>query len=258
MKNLICFVVFLGIFLVAGCDRINPVQSDAGWGGIPRVSPVIERSHIYESDRLTVSLSPEIATVKLVASIADEMGNPEVVLLTVQNPSDIERDPSWFENDVERFFLIPDDPADRRGGLFYDFYWVSPSYSLEDHISAFQDLPAPIIFGAGSDLSVTGTLRIYFKTSREAMRFPGLRHRTRIHSADRTDAYTQWAVWSTLSSAVDDVWSVTFGDHAPGNSSIDISRVILTEHGDYEIPGEGIDVPYGFIGRPYNLIEVIE
>ena len=239
------------VFSLASCEKTNaPLFRDVvdviDDEDLPMPPPIIERSHIYESDQLAVLLPFYGADmVKLVGSLADEMGNPEEVLLTVQNGSLIERNPDWFERNVERFFLILVD-GQGAGGTLYDFYWVAPDYSISEHIKEFKKLPPPSILG--TEVNVTNSLSILFEASREVMYFPGLEHRTRVNGV----AYTQWAVWAGES---DDVWDVTFGEHGPGQSAVDISHVIMTEFGDYEIRGEGIDIPYGDIGVPYNFIE---
>ena len=243
-------ITALMVFGLASCEKTNVSLRDVvdviDDEDLPAPPHIIEHSHIYESDQLAV-LFPFYGAdmVKLVKNIADEMGNPEEVLLTVQNGSLIERNPAWFERNVERFFLIPVDDQGA-GGTFYDFYWTAPDYSLSAHIKEFNKLPPLTIIG--TEISVTNSLQILFESPREVMYFPGLEHRTRVNGV----AYTQWAVWSGEG---DDVWHVTFGEHGSGQSAVDISHVIMTEFGDYEIRGEGIDIPYGDIGVPYNLIK---
>lgn len=265
MRNLaVLFLVFLMIGGIFGCDRVNSVVAPEVVGdpdGIGYPPRIIERSHIYESDQLHILLPlrpGEVDMVKVVGQLADEAGNPEVVLLTVKNGSLINRNPDWFdagavELGVKRFFLIPENQVQ-----FIDFYWTSPSYSLEQHIKEFHGLPAPAI--VGTEISVTGSLEILFESSRDVMMFRGLETRTRIADVSGLvgieTEYTQWAV---SSNGLGNEWHVTFGEHySPGTSTVILSHVLMTEIGDFEVQGEEIDIPYGGISNPYSLIEPYE
>ena len=81
MSKKICFIV-TGILLLAVAGLISVVMI-----------PKIEKWHIYENDHLVVSLPGGVKTVELVETLADEAGNPAIVLLTTRNNTIIKRDP---------------------------------------------------------------------------------------------------------------------------------------------------------------------
>ncbi len=248
MKNIRIFehialgIMFLATIIVIGCDGVsNPVQDV--------FMTHIERSHIYESDQLMI---PEhMGTVDMMERFADESGNPEIVILTAQGGTLIQREPEWFSKGekIKRFYLAVANVNDIKSGLVYDFYWTSPEYTLGEHVEEFKKIPAPGIHGFAIN-EYTDGIDIYFERSDESRRTLGLKHRTSVNDA----TYTQWATWSSKGN-MKSVWSIYFGKYVPGGSSeITIAAVLMTEIGDYEISSNTLSIPYE-VGEPYNVIE---
>ena len=217
------------------------------------MAPKIEREHVYESEHLTVSLPGNVDTVELLGQLANEDGDPDVVLLVVQNNTRIRRDPLWFSDDqeVESFVLRALGESD-----FRVFYWMSPEYTLSEYIEEFQKLPAPII----TDFELFETehhdsISILFERSIKSKDFYPLNYKTKVVSNEQPREYIQWAVWASDGSTPGkEVWNISFDEFAPGNSAITVSSILMTEVGNYEIPSNTISIPYE-ISDPYNLIE---
>ena len=254
------FFVLFGIFvllaMVVGCDRVsNPVQQLddnilGGDGVIPMPPSIIESSHVYENSSLLVSIPGYDGMVKLVEQFADESGAPEIVLLTVDNNSVIQRDSLWFsEVQMVKWFAI--EPVDHHPG-FIPFYWLSGHHTIEEYAEDFLEIEAPVIID--HEIRVSGSLTVFFERSEASAEFAGLRHRTRIGRGG--PVYTQWAVWSTRSTEEKGVWGVSFTNpvRSLDGVPVTISSVLMTEAGDYEIHSNEVLLPYT-VGQPFNLIE---
>lgn len=251
MRYFVSFVLVVMVMIgISACERaqqvVNPVLPQEQEDVVP---VVIERSHIYESDLLVVSLPGTVGTVTLVEHLADELGNPEIILLTVQNGTTIHRDPSWFSENQEIKWFALKAPGVKWG--FRPFYWMAPGYTLEEYAEKFRKISPPIVedFEIYNLKHISG-IEIFFEQQIDSMRIPGLEHKTRINS----DEYVQIGVWSTRSTKQKDIWSVSFTDYAPGSSVVSVSAILMTERGDYEVPSNTITIPHKISG-PVNFIE---
>ena len=255
MRNIFLSIsITVGLFFgLMGCDRVDCSSQNIMKPDAPAI-PIVERSHFYESDQLRVVLPGDIDRVQIMERVADEFGNPDVVLLEVENGGVIHRDPSWFsEGQKIRIFIIEE--MHSWGATFLKFYWLSPEYCLSEHIEEFKKLPAPVLLDFEISEYGTPSISFFFERAEESTEFWGVQHKTRVGAGE----YVQWAVWSTRSNELTngkEIWDVSFTHPlpTPEGNVISISAVLLTEFGDYEISSDVMTVPYS-VERPFNFVE---